>query len=188
MHRNPAVGAYVLTEIKSGTSAKPEHTFDLAFQRVVLEAAGFPIARCEVAHVNRDYVRNGEINPQELVSITDITDAVTEQLEKTRTRIDQALSVVASGTMPDPSPERARLKSYGEWLEIREKLDPPLAQDSKHFPNTALRNHVLPVSTISMVDRNQPEADLQNPTLQFSCCGQVRPRTAKVSASLATEL
>ncbi len=37
-------------------------------------------------------------------------------------------------------------------------------------------------------DRSQPEADLQNPTLQFSCCGQVRPRTAKVSASLATEL
>ncbi len=36
--------------------------------------------------------------------------------------------------------------------------------------------------------RFQPEADLQNPTLQFSCCGQVRPRTAKVSASLATEL
>ncbi|CUH46404.1 hypothetical protein RUA4292_00570 [Ruegeria atlantica] len=123
---------YVLTEIKSGTSAKPEHTFDLAFQRIVLEAAGFPIARCEVAHVNRDYVRNGEINPQELVSITDITNAVTEQLEKTRTRIDQALSVVASGTMPDPYPERARLKSYGEWLEIREKLDPPIAPDSIH--------------------------------------------------------
>jgi hypothetical protein len=34
--------------------------------------------------------------------------------------------------MPDPAPERARLKSYDEWLEIREKLDPPLASDSIH--------------------------------------------------------
>ena len=54
---------YVLTEIKSSTSAKPEHTFDLAFQRVVLERAGLPISRCEVAHVNCDYVRTGQIDP-----------------------------------------------------------------------------------------------------------------------------
>ena len=67
---------FVLTEIKSGTSAKPEHTFDLAFQRVVLEAAGFPITRCEVAHLNREYVKNGEIDPAQLVAITDITEVV----------------------------------------------------------------------------------------------------------------
>ncbi|WP_170368873.1 DUF2779 domain-containing protein [Ruegeria arenilitoris] len=123
---------FVLTEIKSGTSAKPEHTFDLAFQRVVLEAAGFPITRCEVAHVNREYVRDGAIDPAQLVAITDITEAVEEQLESTRARIDHALSVAASGTMPDPAPERARLNSYDEWLTIREALDPPLADNSIH--------------------------------------------------------
>ena len=123
---------FVLTEIKSGTSAKPEHTFDLAFQRVVLEKSGFPITRCEVAHVNRDCVRAGEINPRELVAVTDITEEVSEQIENTKARIDQALSVVASDTMPDPAPERARLKSYGEWLDIREELDPPLAPDTIH--------------------------------------------------------
>ncbi|MDA8585216.1 DUF2779 domain-containing protein [Rhodobacteraceae bacterium] len=123
---------YVLTEIKSGTSAKPEHTFDLAFQRIVLEGAGFPITRCEVAHVNREYVRDGEIDPQGLVGVTDITDNVSAQIDKTRSRIDHALSVVASNTMPDPAPERARLKSYSEWLKIRNKLDPPLAADSIH--------------------------------------------------------
>lgn len=121
---------YVLTEIKSGTSAKPEHTFDLAFQRVVLEAAGFPITRCEVAHVNREYVRTGEIDPTELVAITEITEDVAGQMDATRARIDHALSVAASSSMPDPSPERAQLKSYDEWLEIRDKLDPPLAEDS----------------------------------------------------------
>jgi hypothetical protein len=123
---------YVLTEIKSSTSTKIEHTFDLAFQRVVLEGAGLPISRCEVAHVNRDYVRAGQINPEELVAITDITEAVDDQIENTRTRIDHALKVAASDMMPDAAPERARLKSYGEWLEIREKIDPTLAPDSIH--------------------------------------------------------
>ena len=91
-------GGFVLTEIKSGTSAKPEHTFDLAFQRVVLEKSGFPIVRCEVAHVNRDYVRAGEIDPRELVAVTDITEEVSEQVENTKARIDEALSVVARHT------------------------------------------------------------------------------------------
>lgn len=123
---------YVLTEIKSSTSAKTEHTFDLAFQRVVLEAAGFPITRCEVVHVNRECVRAGEIVPRELVCITDITEKVTGQMENTRAWIEQALSVATSASMPDPAPERARLQSYSEWLAIREKLDPPHAQDSIH--------------------------------------------------------
>lgn len=123
---------FVLTEIKSGTSAKTEHAFDLAFQRLVLEEAGFPIARCQVAHVNKDYVREGELDPQTLVAITDITEAVAEKMDSTRARIDQALEVMASNIIPDPAPERAKLKSYDEWLEIREKLEPPLGESSVH--------------------------------------------------------
>lgn len=123
---------YALIEIKSGTSAKTEHAFDLAFQRIVLEDAGYPIHRCEVAHVNREYVRSGEIDPRALVGVTDVTAEVEEQIENTRARIEQALAVASSRTMPDPAPERARLRSYGEWMEIREKLDPPLAENSIH--------------------------------------------------------
>ena len=123
---------FVLTEIKSSTSVKPEHTFDLSFQRVVLEEAGFPITRCEVAHVNREYVRAGTINPNELVAITDITDKVSEQIENTRLRTDQALAVARCSSMPDPAPEKARLKSYDEWLKICEKLKPPISQNSIH--------------------------------------------------------
>ena len=148
---------YVLTEIKSSTSVKPEHIFDLAFQHVVLEAAGFPITRCEVAHVNREYVRAGEIDPQELVGITDITEEVDGQIEKTRVRIDRALHVIASSTMLDPAPERARLKSYDEWMEIREKLDPPLPHDSIHrlpFINAEKASALIAagVTTINAID------------------------------------
>lgn len=57
---------------------------------------------------------------------------ITRQLENTRTRIDKALGKAASDTMPDLAPQRARLKSYDEWLAIREKLDPPLADSSIH--------------------------------------------------------
>ncbi len=150
---------FVLTEIKSGTSVKPEHTFDLAFQRVVLEAAGFPVMRCEVAHVNRAYVRDGEIEPQDLVSVTDITEEVAGQVEHTRDRINHALEVASSSTMPDPAPERARLKSYGEWLEIREKLDPPLEEDSIHklpFMNAEKASDLISAGITSIGEIDDP--------------------------------
>ncbi len=83
-------------------------------------------------HVNREYGRAGEIDPQQLVAITDITDEVAAQIENTRARIAYALDVVASNVMPDPAPERAQLRSYEEWLDIREELDPPLPEDSIH--------------------------------------------------------
>lgn len=146
---------FVLTEIKSSTSVKPEHTFDLSFQRVVLEAAGYPITRCEVAHVDRTYVRNGEIEPMNLVSISDITEEVAGQVENTKARISQALEVASSGTMPDPGPERARLKSYGDWLEIREKLNPPLDHDSIHnlpFMNAEKASELIAAGITSIDD------------------------------------
>ncbi|WP_272945299.1 DUF2779 domain-containing protein [Actibacterium atlanticum] len=160
---------YVLTEIKSSTSAKTEHTFDLAFQRVVLEAAGFPITRSEVAHVNNKYVKEGEIDPGQLVSITDITDKVEGQLEKTKIRIDHALDVAASGSMFDPGPERAKLKSYDEWLTIREKLDPPLKDNSIHrLPfMTAEKAYKLIETGITEIDQIEDASILGKSTKRY---------------------
>ena len=124
---------YVLTEIKSSSSAKKEHALDLAFQKIVLEGAGYPIKKCEVAHVNSSYVRNGEINPSELTAFTDITEEVESLIEGTQSRIEQAIRVAESYDMPDPAPERAKLKSYEDWLGVRKKMQPPLPEDSIHF-------------------------------------------------------
>ena len=41
--------AYVLTEIRA-TPQQKEHSLDLAFQKIVIEGAGYPVRRCEVAH------------------------------------------------------------------------------------------------------------------------------------------
>ena len=125
--------AFILTEIKSSSSAKKEHALDLAFQKIVLEGAGYPIHRCEVAHVDSSYVRKGDINPNQLVSFTDITEKVNDLIELTKSKIDQAILVASGRVMPDPSPERARLKSYQDWLGIRKNISPPLPENSIHF-------------------------------------------------------
>ena len=65
-----------LIEMKASTEVKPEHIPDLAFQKFVCEKAGLKIKRCFVYHLNKEYVKNGEINPKELVSIEEVTEKV----------------------------------------------------------------------------------------------------------------
>lgn len=44
-----------IIEVKSSSSVKPDHIDDVAFQMVVMEAAGHPVAAVEVMHVNREW-------------------------------------------------------------------------------------------------------------------------------------
>jgi len=47
-----ADGSWHLIEVKSATKVKPEHYPDLAFQRYVMEQAGYSVSRCSVLHAN----------------------------------------------------------------------------------------------------------------------------------------
>ena len=125
--------SFILTEIKSSTSAKEEHIWDLAFQKIVLEGAGYPIKKCEVAHVNNRYVRSGDIIASDISQFTDVTEKVHELIEGTKLRIEKAITIAALDKMPDPNPERARLGSYVDWLDIRQKISPPLPDNSIYF-------------------------------------------------------
>lgn len=114
-----------LIEIKSSTSAKPEHIVDLAFQMVVLEKCGYEIRNISVIHVNNQYVRNGEINAKEITAKTDVTESVKAARDFTLQKIDEALQVMALSECPDVSPLSADSKSFGEWLEIYKHLKSP---------------------------------------------------------------
>ncbi|MFQ5661767.1 MAG: DUF2779 domain-containing protein [Candidatus Paceibacteria bacterium] len=115
-------GEFNLYEIKSSTKTKPEHCFDLAFQTVVLESAGLKVNNIAVVHVNNQYVKNGEIDPVGLSTITDVTSAVRDKIDGTRESIGRALDVVNNKEMPDPSPRFVKLGALGEWMEIYKAL------------------------------------------------------------------
>jgi len=125
-------GSYKLIEIKSSTTQKPEHIFDLAFQKVILDGAGFQVTACELAIVNKEYTLDGDINPEKLVNFIDVTDKVFAKVENTKIRIEDALATAKSPRMPDPKPEDAKLGSYSDWLEIRKQIDPPIDTKSIH--------------------------------------------------------
>jgi len=111
-----------LYEIKSSTSVKPDHEYDMAFQMIVLERAGFIVNNIFIIHVNRDYVRNGDIDPLGLTHVADITDAVKAKKQVTEQNIKGVLNVLTMHDIPNPSPSLAKRGSYKYWLDIYKEL------------------------------------------------------------------
>jgi len=111
-----------LYEIKASTEPKPEHEHDLAFQVIVLTGAGIKIRNISIINVNNQYVRDGEINVAEILKTTDVTGAVKERIEKTKSNIQRAIRVVESSERPDVSPRYAALGAFNEWMDIYKAL------------------------------------------------------------------
>ena len=111
-----------LYEIKSSTSAKPEHEPDLAFQVEVIERSGYKIDKIFVVHVNNEYVRDGEVKADQIVKITEITDQVKGIQEFTKENIEKALQILRCKECPSISPSHARLGAFGDWLSIYKTL------------------------------------------------------------------
>ena len=90
-----------IIEVKSSTSVKDVNYEDVAFQKLCWEDSGVRIGRCYLAHINNQYVKNGEISPEELFTIEDVSDQVEIISESIRERIDGMLKVIGSPTCPE---------------------------------------------------------------------------------------
>ena len=93
-------GTTALYEIKSSTSVKTDnkhnHIKDACFQKICAERAGQKIDRVFLVHLNGKYIREGEINPSEMLVFADITEAVKNVYEETSEEIEAALEFLIS--------------------------------------------------------------------------------------------
>lgn len=91
-----------INEVKMGASVKEDYVYDLAFQRICFENAGIQIGRTNLIHINSQYVRNGDIEPEKLFISEDITNEVETKISETKELIPRALQVSESDKTPDP--------------------------------------------------------------------------------------
>jgi len=99
---NPVgVDRWDLFEVKSSTSAKPVYLHDLALQVRVLRDAGVRVRRCVLVYVNKDFVRHGDVDPQEFFIRDDMTDAVDELLPDVEDHLDQMADIIRLDESPE---------------------------------------------------------------------------------------
>ncbi|WP_226846686.1 DUF2779 domain-containing protein [Dehalogenimonas etheniformans] len=89
-----------IVEVKSATEVKDENIADVAFQRYVAERCGLTVNRCYLVHINREYIRQGEIDPAGLLMSEDITERVAEVIGGMADMVEDMLQTI-SGDCPD---------------------------------------------------------------------------------------
>ena len=104
--RNNGNGTWDLIEVKSTTTVKNKgvgprggarkdsHIVDISFQRYVFEKAGIKINRCFIMMLNKEYVRNGDLDLNQLFIETDVTDELDtmETVEKNINHLREILN------------------------------------------------------------------------------------------------
>ncbi len=85
-----ATGEISIYEIKAASTVKDEHYDDVAFQKMVVEASGSAVGRCFVITMNGDYVRQGDIEPERLFTINDVTEKIAALKEATEQQSSNA--------------------------------------------------------------------------------------------------
>ncbi|NVK75101.1 MAG: DUF2779 domain-containing protein [Oceanospirillaceae bacterium] len=106
-------------EVKSSTSVKGYHLTDCSYQYHIMKSAGFTPDRFFLMHINNQCVRNGEINLEELFTLSDITDEVLELQDGIEDRIENLKEVIQQEERPEvqigehcDKPFSCPLKSY----------------------------------------------------------------------------
>jgi len=95
------IGAWDIIEVKSSTGVKDINIWDVAFQRLCCESLGMKIRSCRVARINNQYVRRGEIDPQQLFTIEDVTERVNGYSEGLSRRVDEMVAVMRRKQCPE---------------------------------------------------------------------------------------
>ena len=109
---NKEMGAWDIIEVKSATEIKDIYIDDLSFQKICFEKAGVKVGKIFLMHVNNQYIKDGEIDPQEFFIINEITEAVNENLEETNIQIKNALEILKIKEEPDVQILRQCKKPY----------------------------------------------------------------------------
>jgi len=99
---NPSAGeSWDIVEVKSTNDVKDEQLYDVAFQRHCCQLNGVKIDRCYIMHLNREYVKHGDIDPRQLFVTEDVTDRLAEFADGLEERIENMLAVIDSDECPE---------------------------------------------------------------------------------------
>jgi hypothetical protein len=121
-------GVWDLYEVKSSASVKTAHLLDLAFQRFVLEEAGYTVGRSFVIHINNQYVRDGAVDPAKLLTTVEVTDQIEPLAKDTAKKVEEAFAVMTSPTMPPDDP--AAGGDWFGWRDVYRHLHPDIPAES----------------------------------------------------------
>ncbi|GAB4129619.1 MAG: DUF2779 domain-containing protein [Fimbriimonadaceae bacterium] len=105
LERN-ADGTWTLIEVKSGVRVKePDHIEDVAFQAIVLRAAGLRVRDYRLMHLDKEYTHDGgPYDPKRIFQSTDITAMVLDTIPRLTADLEAVRALAGQTEAPDFQP------------------------------------------------------------------------------------
>jgi len=94
-------GSWDIIEVKSSTSIKDVHIQDAAYQRYCCIQLGLNIRKCYISLINNQYVKDGEIDPEGLFNIQDITEEILATSGDIPDQVEEMYEVIDRETCPE---------------------------------------------------------------------------------------
>ena len=86
---------------------------DIAYQKWVLEQCGVNVTGTYLVCLNSDYVRQGELDIQQLFVVNDMKEMVENEYMKVSARVNQAMKVINNEQEPEADLSECCMKPYG---------------------------------------------------------------------------
>ena len=86
--------------IKEDSAGNRDHIDDLAFQLSVLKRAGVSVGKCSIIHLNKEYIRVGDIDLKTLFEIEDVTEKIEARLPEIEEKMKVAKEYLNSEKEP----------------------------------------------------------------------------------------
>lgn len=185
---NPSAdGGWDIVEVKSSTDVKDENIADVAFQRYVVERCGLAVNRCHLIHINRDYVKHGEIDPAGLLQSADISDQVAEVYGGVADMTEDMLQTVA-GDCPDSVIGRLCDSPYSCPLKDECWADMPQHPVTGLYRIGARSDDLLKLGVTAIADIPAHFKLNDKQAIQKSCveCGQPHVESGEISKFLSS--
>ena len=104
---------WIINEVKSSTSYKDVYATDVAYQRWVLEQCGVKVVGTKILVVNSSYVRQGDLDVNNLFTVIDISAEVANEYLKVPNQTKLALSTLSLAQEPNMPLSKNCQSPYG---------------------------------------------------------------------------
>jgi len=94
-------GEWQAFEVKASTAVKDYHLLDIAFQYHVILQSGLPLTEISLVHLNKKYVRRGEINIDQLFTVNCLRDHAQSIQAYVEENLLEMQTMLAAGQGPD---------------------------------------------------------------------------------------
>jgi hypothetical protein len=94
-------GGWKAYEVKSSTSVSETYINDAAIQYYAIVNSGIDLMDISIVYINNQYVKQGDINIQELFTIESVYDRVQDVLPKIPNQVERFKEVIAKDTVPE---------------------------------------------------------------------------------------